>query len=425
MRKGLAALKNELGDDAATLEPTPIPRLIIRGGEEAHRIVDRLIKEWQSGFQLHAINGEDACPVCFDDPSSPVLLGCKHAYCTECVSHFLVSASERKQFPLVCTGDNDNCGVPISIPVIQRFLSPQQFDQLLEAAVASYIEKQPERFRYCTTADCKQVYRRGRGVHTCPSCFASICTACDKESHEGMTCDEREVLDNPAEQERRNEQWALSAGAKRCPACRVYVQKTEGCNHMECNCGAHFCWICLQVSDSRSIYEHMRAAHGGIDTPDIPRLIQVNQLRGPQQIRANQDDPLPAWRDMMNQQRLRAGRAPLARADVGLARANANEQADYLYALRLQREENVLAGLDADEGVGLRYQQLLQANRREEERVRAARIFEEARITAQVEQARRQQRVIEEAGRRVEDARRRAEEQLRAQEDRGSWCIIM
>ena len=70
-------------------------------------------------------------------------------------------ASERKQFPLVCAGDNDNCGVPISIPVIQRFLSPQQFDQLLEVAVASYIEKQPERFQYCTTEDCKPVYRQG------------------------------------------------------------------------------------------------------------------------------------------------------------------------------------------------------------------------------------------------------------------------
>ena len=40
MRKGWATLKNELGDDAVILEPTPTPRLIIRGGEEAHGIVD-------------------------------------------------------------------------------------------------------------------------------------------------------------------------------------------------------------------------------------------------------------------------------------------------------------------------------------------------------------------------------------------------
>lgn len=423
MRKGLAALKNELGDDAATLEPTPTPRLIIRGGEEAHRIVDRLLEESRTGFQLHAKNGEDACPVCFDDPSSPVLLGCKHAYCSECISHFLMSAFDRKQFPLVCAGDNDNCRVPISIPLIQRFLSPQQFDQLLEAAVASYIEKQPERFQYCTTADCKQVYRRGMGVHACPSCFADICTACNKEAHEGMTCEEREVLDNPAEQERRNDQWALSAGAKRCPACRILVQKTEGCNHMECRCGVHFCWICLQVFERHTIYEHMRTIHGGIDTPDVPRRIQVTQpVRANEQIRANQEGRLPNFRDVAEIIRMRA------RTDAGPARANVNERADYEYALRLQRQENLRAGLGIDAGVGLRYQQLVQGNHREE-RVQDMRPIEQARLLTQAEEIGR--RLTEEATRRVEELRRRrAEEarraeQQRAQEERGSWCVIM
>ena len=409
MRKGLAALKNELGDDAATLEATPTPRLIIRGGEEAHRIVDRLLEEARTGFQLHAKNGEDACPVCFDEPSSPVLLGCKHAYCSECIGHFLLSASDRKQFPLVCAGDDDNCGVPISIPLIQRFLSPQQFDQLLEAAVTSYIEKQPERFQYCTTADCKQVYRRGMGAHTCPSCFANICTACNKEAHEGMTCEEREVLDNPAEQERRNDQWALSAGAKRCPKCHVFVQKTDGCNHMECRCGEHFCWICVQAFDRQIIYEHMRNVHGGIDTPDVPRPIQVTQP-----VRANQEGRLPNVRDRVEALRLRGMRA---QPDAGPARANANERADYEYALRLQREENLRAGLGIDVGVGLQYQ-LLQANRREEEE-RAQRL---AQARLRVEEARRR---TEEVRRQAEEARRRAEQHVRAQEERGSWCVIM
>ena len=188
-------------------------------------------------------------------------------------------------------------GVPIPIPLIRRFLSPQQFNHLLEAAIASYIEQQPERFQYCTTADCKQVYLRGMGAHTCPSCFASICTACNKEVHEGMSCEEREVLGNLAEQERRNEQWALDTGTKRCPTCRVLVQKTEGCNHMMCCCGAHFCWIYLKVFDHNMIYRHLTSVHGGIDTPHVPQQIQVNQpvreneqICAHQPVRANQDD---------------------------------------------------------------------------------------------------------------------------------------
>ena len=267
MHKGVTILKQELGDHAVALQLASPTRLVVRGGEKAHHIIDQLLEESRTGFQPHTTNGvETTCPVCFDEPSSPVLLGCKHVYCTECIRHFLFSASERKQFPLVCAGDDDKCKVPIAIPVIQRFLSQQQFNELLEAAAVSYIEKHPGQFQYCKTTDCKQVYRRGKTARPCPSCLMSICTSCHKEEHCGMTCAERELLDNRAEQERRNEQWASTSGAKHCPRCRVFVQKTDGCNHMECRCGVHFCWICLQVFDRQVIYQHMRSEHGGVFT---------------------------------------------------------------------------------------------------------------------------------------------------------------
>lgn len=39
--------------------------------------------------------------------------------------------------------------------------------------------------------------------------------------------------------------------------------KTYGCNHITCNCGAHFCFIDgLEFSADR-IYEHLSEAHGG------------------------------------------------------------------------------------------------------------------------------------------------------------------
>ena len=147
---------------------------------------------------------------------------------------------------------------------------------------------------------------------------------------------------NPAEQERHNEQWALNTGAKRRPTCRVLVQKTEGCNHMECRCGAHFCWMCLQVFDHITIYGHLTAVHGGIDTPHVPQLIQVDQpIRGNEQIHANR----PARPNQDDQP---------ARMDAGLAPVDVNKpEADYEYALRLQREENLTAGLGVDINVNV------------------------------------------------------------------------
>ena len=33
---------------------------------------------------------------------------------------------------------------------------------------------------------------------------------------------------------------------KNCPSCNTLVSKNGGCNHIECYCGANWCWICLR-----------------------------------------------------------------------------------------------------------------------------------------------------------------------------------
>ena len=37
--------------------------------------------------------------------------------------------------------------------------------------------------------------------------------------------------------------WA-SGKTQACPRCFALVERSEGCNHMHCRCGADFCWIC-------------------------------------------------------------------------------------------------------------------------------------------------------------------------------------
>ncbi|KAF8626735.1 hypothetical protein AX17_006500 [Amanita inopinata Kibby_2008] len=369
VRKGVATLKEELGEDAVTLELRPTCRLVVRGGEEARRAVNRLLEESRNDFQPEKKDSDqDMCPICFDEVATPVLLGCGHMYCTACIRHYLTSALERKQFPLVCVGDADKCKAPIAIPIIRRFLSPHQFDQLVEEAVTTYIESQPAKFKYCTTPDCTQVYRSEgeRRALTCPSCFTTVCTACNKEAHDGMMCEERNLTNDPTEQERRNEQWATAFGAKRCPSCQVWIQKTEGCNHMTCHCGTHLCWICLgSFAVGNDVYAHLRQAHGGI-------------------------------------------------YDDGIQREQ--EQAGFAFAQRLQREEEArvngrrAAAVQENPLQGLGYWF-------EPERVEEAIILERMRREQQLRQMQEQRQREEEA--------RRAAERRREQENRGWGCIVM
>ncbi|KAG6840137.1 hypothetical protein C0991_008601 [Blastosporella zonata] len=264
VRKGLAALKDILGDDSVVLDLASTPcKVTIRGGEEARHALNNVMDQALNDLDFCSSDSNDICPICYDAVSNPAVLGCKHVYCTACIRHYLTSASETKIFPLACMGDEAKCKVPISIPIIQRFLIPQQYEHLVNVAFSVHLDRHPQDFRYCTTPDCTQIYRANtRMMLKCPSCFAEVCSSCHEEAHEGMSCEDRQNQ-KVQQEEQLNNQWATSHGVKRCPSCTVYIEKIEGCNHMTCRCGAHICWICVAVFPAHEIYPHLGTVHGG------------------------------------------------------------------------------------------------------------------------------------------------------------------
>ncbi|KAF8191435.1 hypothetical protein K438DRAFT_2018199 [Mycena galopus ATCC 62051] len=267
VQRGIAALKEALGDDNATLVISPRAcKIVIKGGEDARLILTRLMNEsLEEGAGSNQRTITDAsCPICYDEVSHPVTLGCGHSYCMGCLRHYISTAAD--SFPLTCLGNEATCETPIPIPTIEQFLPVSQFHQLLETAFLRYVERHPREFKYCKTADCSQIYRCSTiaTAVTCPSCFLVVCSSCDEEAHDGMSCAEKRLQSDTGEQERRNDEWAQANGAKRCPNCSVWIQKTEGCNHMECRCGSHICWVCMGIFDADQIYHHLHSAHGGL-----------------------------------------------------------------------------------------------------------------------------------------------------------------
>jgi len=264
----------------------------------------------------------DRCPICYDEVSHPVLLGCSHIYCTACIRHYLTSASDTKAFPLVCMGDEDQCRVAIPIPIIQKFLLPQQFNQLITIAFTTYLDRHPQEFRYCPTPDCHQIYRCNVDTALkCPSCFAAVCSVCHEEAHDGMTCAQRK-LHNEAAHDRMNETWASARGVKKCPSCQVWIEKIEGCNHMECRCGAHICWKCMGVFSANAIYPHLQDIHGGAfehdiegdrdDVRPVPIFEPHQEINQPQRARALRYAELLAQHEV--EQRLQLERRRLREA---------------------------------------------------------------------------------------------------------------
>ncbi|THU95695.1 hypothetical protein K435DRAFT_966271 [Dendrothele bispora CBS 962.96] len=281
LNRGVAILEEAFGESSVSLNIFDSPcRITIQGGEAALHLLNKLIAESLENITTDfTATTESVCPICLCEVSNPFKLGCGHEYCTTCLRHFFIT--DAKTFPLVCAGDDNDCKQPIALPMLQKILTHSQFYTLLEVAFSSYVEKNTQIYKYCKTPDCRQVYScisSTTRTLRCPSCLATICPRCHEDGHDGLTCEERRKHTDTVEQERLTDQWAKEAGAKRCPQCKVWIQKTEGCNHMSCKCGAHICWVCMRVFSSGTIYSHMNETHGSIYDARDP-LIQGEDIQ--------------------------------------------------------------------------------------------------------------------------------------------------
>ncbi|KAK0441813.1 hypothetical protein EV421DRAFT_1904410 [Armillaria borealis] len=423
VRVGLAAIKEVFGEDNVTLDIRSAI-ITVRGGEEVRLHLDNHITESLKPINVNVVPESHTCPICFDDVSTPFQLVCGHVYCTGCIRHFLTSAAETGIFPLVCMGNESTCGKPISIPVIQKFLPPTAFNHLLETIFTTHVDKHPQEFRYCKTPDCMQIYRRSEAVSVlrCPSCFSEICSSCGEDSHERLSCEHARIHNNPAEQERMSEAWFLQQrGIKKCPTCSRLIEKTEGCNHMTCPCGAHICWRCMGAFDAGQIYDHMNTAHGGMygDEPDPvpvqpqaavppPQNPDVDPLRGIDYLEQVRLLNLAEVRRIAEEQYDQDRRQQIAAFQARLTERRRQEEAGRERELRLEREAQ---------------RRRQQAERQRREQGEADRLYREQVNRWRTDQTERARQAT--LGQQLDNVWQQQPPQPVQSENQGSWCVVM
>ncbi|KAF2111461.1 hypothetical protein BDV96DRAFT_183078 [Lophiotrema nucula] len=177
--------------------------------------------------------------------------------------------STRNHFPFRCW--KEGCGMPIQISDLRKCLSSQQLDDLLKASLKQYIRANLDFYAYCRTPDCPSIYSRtdsdSSTIHTCYTCLTQTCTHCGIEPHLDITCDTHQAMlkSSAAAAEQSAEEYIKVAAnnTKKCPKCKALLEKTEGCNHIQCRvCTAHLCWVCLQTFvGSGAAYVHVRDDH--------------------------------------------------------------------------------------------------------------------------------------------------------------------
>ena len=120
---------------------------------------------------------------------------------------------------------------------VRAALTPELFAQY-NTMVEEQLEPDPV---HCSNATCAVFLparlASGPDEIQCPQCRRSTCRHCKGRSHAGTEC----VADVCAQQARA---LAGRQGWKACPRCRNMVEKSSGCMHMTCRCGAGFCYRC-------------------------------------------------------------------------------------------------------------------------------------------------------------------------------------
>ncbi|PLB44887.1 hypothetical protein P170DRAFT_365954 [Aspergillus steynii IBT 23096] len=176
---------------------------------------------------------EVQCCVCYEKVSQKkiVRLNCYDTWCTGCIKAlFLKAATDQSLFPPKC------CRKEIPIHTIKSTLTAKELKTYEDAKIEYTTPKKI----YCSNKSCAKFIPPGNIVlgdqADCQACRSRTCAVCQNPAHKGHCPKDPSLSDTLKLADRR--------GWKRCYSCARIVERSAGCSHITCVCGAHFCYAC-------------------------------------------------------------------------------------------------------------------------------------------------------------------------------------
>lgn len=257
------------------------------------------------------------CPICFESlrgSDGCYLSPCNHAFCRDCLTTYLrMKASEIGMHfrfnPFTCPVPQCRRGIRI-ISCVKHYLTPSLMDKVR----TWYRElKNPPCYSLpqCLRRKCNGVMRKrtidGSLIYCevcssewCERCVRRVDTGTEQDAHE-LQCPmedcllfcERYLAARPAKKAQCEEKfpwikayaqtrvhdialvrWIQENSGQVCPGCHTGVERSEGCFHMSCSCGTHFCYECGEeifppFYGTHHCWEQNRDEDEGINEPNF------------------------------------------------------------------------------------------------------------------------------------------------------------
>ena len=192
----------------------------------------------------------DECQIClmplFGENSAQeiaILDCCGHIFHKPCLVPYLSDAIDNWKFPIKCA--HVRCKKEILSSNLKELLPRETYEKFEDVSLKFYLRQLNDKVARCLTSNCPYAIELDRAnqikVLKCPLCKGSYCLKCEEPSHEPLTCGEKKEMQN---EDPVVVEFVKGRQLRRCTACKFWIEKIEGCNHMTCRCRNEFCYLC-------------------------------------------------------------------------------------------------------------------------------------------------------------------------------------
>ncbi|KAH6794809.1 hypothetical protein C2S52_005286 [Perilla frutescens var. hirtella] len=191
-----------------------------------------------------------SCEICTDEKQESDMFeleGCRHSFCAVCVSKHVEYKLRDNVIVISCP--DQNCPNTIQPRALRSHVAAEVLDRWEEAVAESAILAS-QRVR-CPYEGCSEIMvddgdgRDGGGsAAECPWCHRLFCVKCKVPWHQGLDCREFQKFDRGKREKEKLRVLARENKWKKCPSCKLFVEKTGGCIHITCRCKFEFCYVC-------------------------------------------------------------------------------------------------------------------------------------------------------------------------------------
>lgn len=228
-----------------------------------------------------------ACDICFEEKGDNIeIFPCQHKFCDFCLGqHISIFLNEESGLPrnaIVCPGFR--CSLELQDDNVLRHLGnnadlqSKYLRMITNAFVLSNVY-----MKWCPRSDCTNAVQINEGAMESDSgvrciCRNWFCFQCKEPAHVPISCEMYKKWTSVTSEEAQSMVWIVQ-NTKKCPTCKVDIQKNGGCQHMTCrHCRNEFCWICMGLwNGGRHNCDEVRRSNiaGGGDGEDsFPNRLQ-------------------------------------------------------------------------------------------------------------------------------------------------------